>query len=855
MASAPPLPWRSHASLDGRRRRHPSGRGLRRVPAPPDARDRQLPHPDRDDKFIVIATKGFGKTLLLKAKRILYQRGGRAGCLPAGNLLDKPIGDKIFSREAIAFFAASPLPWSKLWLTAIALATLKHVGAVDGLAVSPRLTALVDDHRLQGVIDHFVRLLDFTPSELQRCATDTDGHLVPRLRAVKAPLAIFIDGIDEYFNKHVEAHGVSPSVTGELSPHVWYWAQLGLVEVAYQLRRINHHLKVFAAVRKEAYARLPQRTAMSQQYRGSAIDLAYSLESLREIFVNNIRLLKPDRMVRPERLRADPLVAFFGRSHVTHTYTREDEEVFDYVCRHTLLRPRDLMTIGERLAVLRPEERANEVRLKETVNHAATEIAHEYLAEIAPHTGDLDLEGFLRRLPGHVLTRARGGGPLRGAQRGGGRVGRQARLLRDAPRGTPRLRSPRPDPRGIRAAVPASGRGDARGRRRPAPRHALSRAPRPVRRDRPRQPAYLERVDRVNIAGYGRPWREVESVDRPVRVDLLCVLKADVHGFGTLMLAHEDGPVRKALEDAVLKWGQGAEVVETRGGDSVVIAHGDPVALAQMARQIMDDVYQAPGRPRLRIALHHGEVQMHERDGDLAVIAGGEAILCVARVEPHVAPGQIWATEEFCRELSQRPSLWRTTPVPGDGGESFNVKKAAARSRTCGSGLPPRALRQALKAARCQSPSRRPLAAALHVRAALLAREPPPLGARRRLRLHASARRRESGPDEIRDLGPRVLEVARLVARRLARHHELTRGVEPVSSQSLEASARAVGQALHRAEVDAQVDLGGDLVHVLAPRPRGPHRLHGHRRRGDTHGGRHDDGVAHVAAATAGTPP
>src|SRR5262245_25703049 len=269
--------------------------------------------PDRDDKFIVIATKGFGKTLLLKAKRILYQGGARAACLPVGNLLDKPIGDKIFSREAIAFFAASPLPWSKLWLTAIALATLKHVGAVDGLAVNPRLTALVDDHRLQSVIDHFVRLLDFTPSELQRCATDTDGHLVPRLRAVKAPLAIFIDGIDEYFNKHVETHGVSPSVTGELSPNVWYWAQLGLVEVAYQLRRINHHLKVFAAVRKEAYARLPQRTAMSQQYRGSAIDLAYSLESLREIFVNNIRLLKADRMVRPERLRAEPLVAFFGR--------------------------------------------------------------------------------------------------------------------------------------------------------------------------------------------------------------------------------------------------------------------------------------------------------------------------------------------------------------------------------------------------------------------------------------------------------------------------------------------------------------------------------------------------------------
>ena len=155
--------------------------------------------PGRDDKFIVIGTKGFGKTLLLKAKRILYQREGNAICLPSGNLLDKPIGDKIFSRESIAFFASSPLPWSKVWLAAIALAVLKHAGAAGGVKVNARLSGLIGDAHLHGVIDHFVRLLDFTPSELQRVATDTDGHLVPRLRALKSPLTIFIDGIDEYF--------------------------------------------------------------------------------------------------------------------------------------------------------------------------------------------------------------------------------------------------------------------------------------------------------------------------------------------------------------------------------------------------------------------------------------------------------------------------------------------------------------------------------------------------------------------------------------------------------------------------------------------------------------------------------
>jgi hypothetical protein len=96
--------------------------------------------PGRDDKFIVIGTKGFGKTLLLKAKRILYQREGNAICLPSGNLLDKPIGDKIFSRESIAFFAASPLPWSKVWLAAIAwqCSSMPTRPAAQGYAMAQR---------------------------------------------------------------------------------------------------------------------------------------------------------------------------------------------------------------------------------------------------------------------------------------------------------------------------------------------------------------------------------------------------------------------------------------------------------------------------------------------------------------------------------------------------------------------------------------------------------------------------------------------------------------------------------------------------------------------------------------------
>jgi class 3 adenylate cyclase len=124
---------------------------------------------------------------------------------------------------------------------------------------------------------------------------------------------------------------------------------------------------------------------------------------------------------------------------------------------------------------------------------------------------------------------------------------------------------------------------------------------------------------------------------------------------------------------------RGAAVAETGSGDSVLIAHDDPVALAQTARHIMDDVYQATGQPLLRVALHYGEVQMQMGAGDAPpMVVGGDAVLCASRVEPHVLPGQIWATEEFRQQLAQKPSLWRTTEMMSpDGGDRFNVKKEA----------------------------------------------------------------------------------------------------------------------------------------------------------------------------------
>jgi len=99
-----------------------------------------------------------------------------------------------------------------------------------------------------------------------------------------------------------------------------------------------------------------------------------------------------------------------------------------------------------------------------------------------------------------------------------------------------------------------------------------------------------------------------------------------------------------------------------------------------MARQIIDDVYSVEGQPRLRIALHYGEVRIRRRGDKPPLVEGGEALLWAARVEPQVEPGRIWATEQFRAELTKRPSLCRTTPItPPEGGELFNVRKGNSR--------------------------------------------------------------------------------------------------------------------------------------------------------------------------------
>lgn len=613
----------------------------------------------RDDKFIVTATKGFGKTLLLKGKRVGLQKSKSTLCLPESSLLDKPVGDKIFSAEMIELYGNSTDNWRKVWLIAIAAAILKRLGLTDRLNVSHRLADLLADQNLRSVIDHFVNVLDLPRGELFRSGADTDNQLVPRLRHISAPVAIFIDNIDEYFNKHIVAAPARASDAGELSSNIWYLSQMALVETAYQLRRVNHHIKVFAAVRKEAFSKFEDSTPMVQQYRGSIVDIQYTDASLHEIFVNNIRKEKDRNLVRPQVVRTEPLTAFLGFQEVTHAYTGQQEDVLQYVCRHTLRRPRDLMTIGQRLADIRPPER-NEHTLKVAVNRAATEIARSYLNEIAPYIGALQLAHVFGMIPGNVLERhdieriyrnhndALPNDDLIHGEQHVFCALYKAGLLGYV--GTDHVSGLRVQ----KFLLPGERTFDPDGIL-PASTHYLVH---PILAELISQSnaSYVDNIDRANVVGDGRPWRDPDA-EQP-----LCVLRADIRGFSEFLKNPElERTVRDALREIVRTHTTQCRYAEVSEGDAITIVHDDPNAIVKIARRIMEDLHDAQGHPILRVALDYGPVAVR-RSGDSMVVSGAP-LRTAARLEPHVVPNEIWSTEAFKRALERTTSLFEAREI------------------------------------------------------------------------------------------------------------------------------------------------------------------------------------------------
>lgn len=359
----------------------------------------------RDNIFFVMAPKGLGKTFVLKAKSINYIRDG-IPLIHDNMLVDKPGSPAIvFNKDKLSLFS-SYQNWVNLWSLSIGLSVLKKLKLTDKINAqcSSAIKKLIE-LPLSTITDYCKCILSISRNEFYEITqNDLNNLIIPLLKRVNTAIAAFIDNVDEYFDTHINKYKFSRvSSEGVVSKDIWYLSQMGLIEAVYQLTN-NPHLKIFVSIRKEAYLKLKEIDSKAPQYKGSGIDLTYSHEELKEIFIKNILREKKDRLSHPDILEKDPILAFLGIKNIEHDRTGRIENIFDYIARHTLSRPRDFMVIGSELSRTRVPER-NQEKIKEIINNVSSEeIAHEYIKEVEPHIDGLDFDKAFSLIDSNILT-------------------------------------------------------------------------------------------------------------------------------------------------------------------------------------------------------------------------------------------------------------------------------------------------------------------------------------------------------------------------------------------------------------------------------------------------------------------
>jgi len=211
-------------------------------------------------------------------------------------------------------------------------------------------------------------------------------HLRPSIRKMRESISLFIDNIDEAFVDY-DPVTTTNKITKEKLASVWRNAQLAFIESVKRINGLNSHIKVFASIRLEALeSSYSSNDLQTTEY---CTFIEYTTDELEKIFLENIRKTEDSALILPTS--QNKIEAFFGFVRVEHPYVLErvggskkvQENVFAYLLRHTLGRPREIIEIGQKLKYVNPSNR-NLMKIKAVIHETSAMLLNQYKKEIIP---------------------------------------------------------------------------------------------------------------------------------------------------------------------------------------------------------------------------------------------------------------------------------------------------------------------------------------------------------------------------------------------------------------------------------------------------------------------------------------
>lgn len=384
--------------------------------------ERYLEVGKHEHNFFLAGPKGLGKTLLITYKSYLYwkllenieerEKSGQRIKLNENELVESlSFSFSTFSHADIKVFSEFRI-WEQFWRFCISFIILKKTGQ----PIPKEISRLVNDSdSLSTICGDLIMKRSKLHNILKLL-----NLLRPGINAIKSSVTLFIDRLDhELDNFLVDPEYIAlEEANGKLNPATLMWinAQLGLLSAIFAINTSNKHIKIFATIRSEALLHRP--STLHLHFLNNLTELHYSKEEIKQIFINNIELMKPGHLVAPNA--ESPIKRFLGFDEMPHPRARDEnqmprvEDAFEFIYRHTFGRPREIVMLGKFLfedELSRPDYQGLPVeekisRVREKVNNLAySEIFDIYKREIIPRFPEEEFHKFAHSISTNVISR------------------------------------------------------------------------------------------------------------------------------------------------------------------------------------------------------------------------------------------------------------------------------------------------------------------------------------------------------------------------------------------------------------------------------------------------------------------
>lgn len=375
---------------------------------------------------ILVAPKGYGKTLFLKLKahKLRQKIRGSVDIFPDSDSDIEFLKLSMEWREMTQVVRPlSDVAWSLVWQFVL-------------LGKGVQLTAQDEplDDQIRAVLGKPRKPIGDILTDLLRSQHSRALSIVQKLPALRNAFndsgrdaVILIDNVDEMFVaadleetvQEVLADSTrdspefsSPSTEAKrdyvtVDHTVWNAAQVGLLLAIREIERSARKLNVFTSLRAEAVVSATHPLAL--QAKSHTVRVEYSKDDLRKIFDWHVGLMKPSDLVEPDAENSTHKLV--GREPITHSYVKVDgkpagEDLVDLIVRHTCYSPRELVVLGGGIASLPVRERASADRshlIRARINERANDLYLAFRANFIPRW-PTEIDAALPKVNSAVLS-------------------------------------------------------------------------------------------------------------------------------------------------------------------------------------------------------------------------------------------------------------------------------------------------------------------------------------------------------------------------------------------------------------------------------------------------------------------